>query len=122
MINLDLNKMNLDAYILEARKFDSDPAVGRLIQLFSEWKQDSSSVIQLGQSIERFFGNTWIEPSAAHEELYRKWRDFKIDAVDNIGGKTMNERLWLFSLLDVFDNAKPEERTLLYNKLLASAG
>ena len=115
MINLDLNKMNLDAYILEARKFDSDPAVGRLIQLFSEWKQDSSSVIQLGQSIERFFGNTWIEPSAAHEELYRKWRDFKIDAVDNIGGKTMNECGYLACLTYLTTQNLKSERCCIIN-------
>lgn len=48
------------------------------------------------------------------------WAKFKESVIERIGGMTMNERLYLFGLMDSFENSKSEaEKEKYYRKLMA---
>ncbi len=70
--------------------------------------------------VERYFGNVWIPKEEEHSKAYRLWLSFRGDAIRGVGGMTMNERLWAFSLFERFDSCKFEvERLEMYGKLHA---
>ena len=114
--------MNYDEYIKEVDLLSGDDVVFRLSQHLSAWKDNDSDVIALADSVERFFGNSWIENRETHNHLYSLWSDFKKKAIESIGGMTMNERLYWFGLFDRFDSLQmvAAEKTI-YDKLCAKA-
>ena len=62
-----------------------------------------------------------IESESVHNELYRMWTRFNDEAMDYIGGQTINERLYWFGLLGQFDWCRSDdERGAFYFKLFAS--
>ncbi|MEQ5817161.1 hypothetical protein J3362_16730 [Marinobacter sp. NFXS11] len=112
--------MNYDEYIEEVERFSDDEVVARLAKHLSEWKQDDTDATKLADSIERFFGNSWIERKETHSHLYHLWSTFKKEAIEGIGGLTMNERLYFFGLFERFDNSQSETaRKVIYAKLCA---
>ena len=114
-------RMNYDEYIKEVEKFSDDEVVARLRRHLSEWKQDDTNAIELADLVERFFGNSWIEREETHNHLYRLWSTFKKETIDNIGGMTMNERLYLFGLFQRFDSSQSEAaQKVIYAKLCAN--
>lgn len=113
--------MNYDEYIKEVEKFSHDEVATRLGKHLLEWKQDDTDAIELVDSIERFFGNSWIEREETHNHLYRLWCKFKKEAIEGIGGMTMNERLYWFGLFERFENSKSETaQNVIYAKLCAN--
>ena len=67
-----------------------------------------------------FFGNTRLQSEADHSKAYGLWKAFRDDAIQGIGGMTMNERLYLFGLFERFDLSNTEEqKNVVYRKLLA---
>ena len=115
------SNMNIDEYIKEADQLDSDDAVERLIEYIKSWKAGDEDVHELADSVERLFGNDWIESNDAHNYLYELWSKFRADAIQVIGGMTMNERLYWFGLCDRFDACASEsEKIAVYTKLAAS--
>ncbi len=56
-------------------------------------------------TMERLFGNTWIKDSAAYNNAYSAWDDFKGLLTQSIHGMTVNERLFSLGLLDEYDKA-----------------
>ncbi|MBT8123558.1 MAG: hypothetical protein KJO81_01895 [Gammaproteobacteria bacterium] len=112
--------MNYDEYIEEARKYSSDEVVARLVSHLSNWKSDNASVIELADTIEKFFGNSWITSEEAHSHLYKLWSSFKSEAITDIGGMTMNERLYWFGLFERFESASELEQQIIYAKLCAN--
>jgi hypothetical protein len=112
--------MNYDEYIKEAKKYSSDEVVARLVSYLVEWKSDDTNAVQLADSIERFFGNSWITREETHSHLYKLWSDFKAQAISDIGGMTMNERLYLFGLFERFESAAKTEKKIIYAKLHAN--
>lgn len=109
--------MNYDEYILEAKKFSGDASVTRLISHLVDWKTDDNDLLHLFDSVESFFGNSWISSEQAHSHLYRLWSEFKIEVISSIGGMTMNEKLYVFGLFDCFDNASEKEQKNICEKL-----
>jgi len=113
--------MNYDEYIKELEKYDSDETVKRLIHHLKDWKSSEDDVLKLEGMVEHFFGNSWIESTEIHNKLYQLWASFKKEAIDPIGGHTMNERLYWFGLFEQFDRCKNEtEKQIIYAKLQAS--
>ncbi len=113
--------MDLDGLVTAIRQTSSDPVVLKLSALLSTWKDDKRDAKELESTVERFIGNTWIDNETEHEEIYRLWSQFRDDAIRGIGGMTMNERLYCFSLFPRWDSAHTEEeRKAIYAKLLAN--
>jgi hypothetical protein len=112
--------MNYDEYIEEARKYSSDEVVARLVSHLTNWKSDNSNAVELADSIERFFGNSWITSEETHSHLYKLWSGFKAEAISGIGGMTMSERLYWFGLFERYENASEAEQQEIYAKLCAN--
>jgi len=112
--------MNYDEYIEEARKYSSDEVVACLVTHLTDWKSDNTNAVELADSIERFFGNSWITSEETHSHLYKLWSSFKVAAISDIGGMTINERLYWFGLFDRFESATEAEQQVIYAKLCAS--
>jgi len=111
-------RMNYDEYIKETDRFSKDEVVSRLKKHLVSWKYDDTNILELADTIERFFGNSWIESEEAHSHLYRLWSAFKKEAIDGVGGMTMNERLYWFGLFERFDKSESEQK-VIYAKLCA---
>ncbi len=92
--------MNLDDYIKELHKYSDDETVRRLINHLQNWKNNQSNIHDLDDEVEHFFGNSWIQSGIVHETLYKLWSSFKTQAINNIGGMTVNERLYWFGLFE----------------------
>ena len=110
--------MNYDEYTKEIDKFSDDEVVARLRKHLVDWKQDDTNVIELADSIERLFGNSWIESEKTHTHLYRLWSKFKKEAIEGIGGMTMNERLYWFGLFERYESTETDKK-VIYAKLCA---
>ena len=113
--------MDLDELASAIKQASSDPVASKLSRLLSAWKDDQSDVKELENTVERYLGNTWIAKPAEHEEIYSLWSRFRDDAMHAIQGRTMNERLYYFSLFPRWDSAQSDEdRKKIYAKLLAN--
>ena len=89
--------------------------------MLRDWKSDDTSVEKLRDSVERYVGKSWIESTEEHEQVYGLWSKFRDEAIEPIGGMTMNERLYWFDLFAPFDACNTEDdRARIYSKLLAS--
>jgi hypothetical protein len=113
-------KMNYDEYIEEVRKYSNDEVVARLVSHLDKWKSDNMNALELADSIERFFGNSWMTSEETHSHLYRLWSSFKTHAISGIDGMTMNERLYWFGLFERFESASKAEQQVIYAKLCAN--
>jgi hypothetical protein len=103
------------------RQTSSDQVAFKLAALLSTWKDDERDVKELETTVERFIGNTWIYSKTEHDKIYSLWSQFRDDAIRGIGGMTMNERLYRFSLFPRWDSAHTqEEQKAIYAKLLAN--
>ena len=112
--------MNLDELVENIRKVSKENVAQKLANHITVWKTEEKNAVDLKESVERFFGNTWIEQREDFDKVYGMWTKFRNTAIDGIGGMTMNERLYWFGLFDLFDNAKNEdEKEKYYVKLMA---
>ena len=113
--------MHLDELAHRIASVSDDPLVQRLPKLLRDWKFDDTTVEQLRESVERYIGNSWIQSTRHHEDVYGLWSTFRDEAITSIGGMTMNERLYWFSLFPLFDACETDDdRSRFYKKLLAS--
>jgi hypothetical protein len=101
--------MTLGELIPALRKASSDPVVAQLAQYIEDWRSDTRTTEDLRQSVERFIGNSWTASTQEHEAVYALWSAFRDECILGRGGMTMNERLYCFDLLDVWDSAPNEE-------------
>ena len=111
--------MNLDELVAAIKQTSNDPVALKFAGLFSAWKDDEMDAKELEAVVERFIGNTWIDSETEHEKIYGLWSKFRDDAIHGIGGMTINERLFFFSLFPRWDSSPTEEkRQTIYTKLL----
>jgi hypothetical protein len=92
----------------------------RLSTILIEWKADNSNVELLCELVEHYIGNVWLSSDEIHQDIYRLWSSFRDESISNIGGMTMNERLYCFGLLERFDHASSTDRKAIYEKLHAT--
>lgn len=113
--------MNLDELAKRIREISSDPVAWRLADMLDDWKTDDRTAEDLRDDVERYIGNVWIGKDRDHATIYRLWSAFRKDAIAGIGGMTMNERLWYFSLDERFDACRTgQEKRTVYAKLHAA--
>jgi phosphoribosylformylglycinamidine (FGAM) synthase PurS component len=113
-------EMNLDELAEEINNIPSEKVVHDLYRILIEWKNSEESAEELKEGIERYLGNTWIESKADHEKIYRMWLSFRDEVIANIGGMTMNERLYWFGLFERFEAySSQEDKMRIYRKLHA---
>jgi len=111
--------MNIDDLTNKIRKVSSEKNVQKLADLIQNWKTDEKNAYELRDIVERYIGNTWIDKNADFEKVYGMWSNFKDSAINEIGGMTMNERLYLFGLFEQFDKSfKKSEKEKFYSKLM----
>jgi hypothetical protein len=112
--------VNIDFLIESIGKISDQKEIQGLAAVLTEWKHDKTTVLDLRDKIEKYLGNIWVEKAEKHQSIYSLWKSFRDTAINNIGGMTMNERLYIFGLFDTFDNCETdEERQQIYKKLLA---
>ena len=112
--------MKLGELAYDISKVSSEKVVQDLSKFLIDWKSNDETVEELKDAIERYLSNAWIEKNEDHEKIYRMWSLFRDEAISGIGGLTMNERLYYFSLYDRFDACRNKESKLVvYRKLHA---
>jgi hypothetical protein len=113
--------MTLDELVTAIRITSSDPVAFQLADLLAGWKDDKADATELERTVERFVGNAWIASPAEHAQIYSLWSKFRDEGINGIGGMTMNERLYRFSLFHRWDSAQTDaDRKTIYAKLLAN--
>ncbi|QYJ78263.1 hypothetical protein [Shewanella acanthi] len=93
----------------------------RLSHLVGEWKQDDKDVEALAYLISKWHGNVWFQDTEASNKFHSDFHNFKNAAIDNIGGLTLNERLYWFGLFGAWENANETNQQRLRSKLHANA-
>ena len=92
-----------------------------LLQWVAEWKKDSSDVNRLYELAAKWHGNTWFADSQAQNQFWANLQIFKQQAINGLGGMTVNERLYWFGLFDEWDSLSEAEQERVRTKLHASA-
>ncbi len=112
--------VTLDELTSAIEQCSNDALVRDLVKWIRDWKQSSDTVDQLAVLVERYIGHVWFPTTTIHDQISSAWLAFRGNEIANIGGMTMNERLFTFSLLGAFDAALESDRKMFYEKVLAS--
>lgn len=112
--------MNLDELVKNIQKVSDEEIVQDLANYLINWKNNNSTTENLKYGVEKFISNIWVEKTEEHNKIYKMWSTFRDDAIQKINGMTMNERLYIFGLIEKFDLYKDqEEQDIIYKKLAA---
>lgn len=110
--------MNLDELVNSVPETSLRDDLSRWV---GEWKQDDKDVQLLANLISKWHGNVWFKDTDASNNFCSEFRAFKIAAIDNIGGLTLNERLYWFGLFETWDSGNEATQQRLRRKLHANA-
>ncbi|RTY85447.1 hypothetical protein [Flavobacterium sp. GT3R68] len=84
-----------------------------------DWKRNTESVTHLESQIGKWHGNVWFENTEVSNQFYIDYCSFRDESIKNIGGMTINERLYQFSLFDLWDLNDTETQMNIRKKLNA---
>ncbi len=90
-----------------------------LKQLVREWKADATDVNHLGELLVGWQEKTYFKDQEARGQFYKRFKVFQAKAIDEIGGMTMNERLYWFGLFEEWDAADQNGKERVRGKLQA---
>lgn len=110
--------MCLDELIINIKSISSISLVLDLEIWFENWKKNDMDFLWLEKMVEKYFKLNWVDNNI-FEKLYQVWTDYKNDSIKYIGGMTMFERLFVFSLLDEFEYGDEQRKKCIYKKVLA---
>ena len=112
--------MNIDELIVKIEPLVKDNYAGDILFILKDFKNNGKTVLELENTIEKFIDSYWPKESNGIE-IFKFLNEFKNTSIKNIGGMTMNERLFSFSLFNRFDSCKSDKkREIIYKKLLAN--
>jgi hypothetical protein len=99
---------------------NSDIELKNQLKVFiSDWKRNSTSLEELTSMIGKWHGNVWFSTDKTSNQFYENWNEFKENAINSIGGMTMNERLYRFGLFEIWDKSNTEDQERIRFKLKA---
>lgn len=111
--------MNIDELSKSMEAFSGEPDLPGLVAVLQGWKSDDSTALELAARVERYLGNVWFSGEQTHERIHEAWSAFRREAIEGIGGMTMNERLYFFGLFERYESAGAGQRAKIYEKLCA---
>ena len=85
----------------------------------NNWKADDSTIETLEYMVGKWHGNVWFKSTEESNEFHYAWIKFKEDYIHNIGGLTLNERLYFFGLNDMWEQGSQEDHKRIRTKLKA---
>lgn len=110
--------MNLDGLVQSIP--DSESALREnFAHWIDAWKRSAESLERLDYLVAKWHGNVWFQKTGDSDVFLQNWRIFKTEAIDGIRGMTVNERLYVFGLLELWDESDGEFRALLRTKVKA---
>jgi hypothetical protein len=105
--------------LLKTRLSGPDAAlVDLFLHRLSRWGEDDTTAEKLVFDLDRTLGHVWLSTNESHATVALIIARLR-DTVAAIGGMTMNERLYVFDLMDRWDQTPDAERDVLYKKVLA---
>lgn len=111
--------MILDELVQSIPDSESDLR-GQLARWVDEWKQSGESVEKLGYMIGKWHGNVWFKDAQVSNSFWQKLCKFRAEAIDGIGGMTVNERLYVFGLIPQWDLTDETGKLKIREKLHAN--
>lgn len=110
--------MNLDELVNSIPNNESKHKASLAIWI-NDWKKNSQDVDNLAYLIGKWHGNVWFEDTNISNQFYKDFCEFREKAIYKIDGLTMNERLYFFSLFDLWDLNNTEIQNTIRLKLKA---
>jgi hypothetical protein len=86
-----------------------------LLAVVDAWVRSDALAVDLPPTCQRWLGHVWFASEEVHAEVDRLSTSLA-DEVRGIPGMTMNERLWVFALMERWDVASAEERVTIRRK------
>ena len=108
--------MNIDELV---NSIPEDRLRLNLFHWVSEWKKDDTDIHRLYEIVAKWHGNVWFQDQKSQNEFWSSLQAFKINAIDGLGGMTVNERLYWFGLFDEWNNADKKGQQCIRGKLHA---
>ncbi len=112
--------MNIDDLVNSIPDEDSELR-DNLRKWVEEWKQSEDSIEDLDQMVGKWHGNVWFKSEEELNKFHENWQNFKVNAIDSLGGLTVNERLYWFGLFDLWDQSDENGKKQIRRKLKANA-
>lgn len=111
--------MNIDELVNSISKKESRDDLAHWV---SKWKKDETDIYALYQLIAKWHGNVWFQDQDQNNQdvFHANLQKFKREAIDGLGGMTVNERLYWFGLFDEWAQANSNEQERIRNKIAAA--
>lgn len=112
--------MNLDDLVQSIPDSEADLR-SQLSHWVNEWKKSDESLEELVYLIGKWHGNVWFQEAEVSNTFHRNWVNFRANAIEGIGGMTVNERLYTFGLFALWDASDETSKSKLRAKIKAYA-
>jgi hypothetical protein len=111
--------MNLDE-LVQSIPYSESNLRNQLFHWIDSWKRNDESIEELCCLIEKWHGNVWFKDDDISIKFHQNWIQFKTSVIYNIGGMTVNERLFHFGLFEIWDSADEKKQSIIRSKLRAN--